>query len=183
MINWKEFFDKYLIQTGFYKIEESTRLGDTDMETYSNINQSNQTCIKTGYLQNGELIYCVITHPNTIGFNKYQEQEYFYRFDFTPGESYGSPGLEFNDINQQAIFDLLKNGLKGREEQYFRGDKLVKAVVYKSFGDDESSEFGTTIWFEKQGLIQKLKKYFSDQKIDLDKKVIMLETIFNGINI
>jgi len=183
MNNWKEFFNKYLIQTGLYRIQESTRIGDTDMEIFSNKNASNETCIKTGYLQNGELILYEIIHPDTVGFNKYQEQEYFYRFDFTPGESYGPPGLEFNENNRKAIYDLLKNGLKGKEEQFYQEDKLIKSVVYQSYGEGESTEYGITIWFEKKSLTRRLMSMFAKSKPVLEKKIIDLKSIFQGIDI
>lgn len=183
MNNWKEFFAKYLIQSGFFIIDQSTREGDSDIEIFLSNDNLDKTSIKTGYLPDSELIFCEIINPDTLGFNKYQEQEYYYRFDFTPGESYGPPGLEFNEINRNALYDFLKNGLKGKEEQYYQGDRLIKSIIYQNYQEGESSDLGQTIWFEKGSLMKRLRRLFSNDKSDFDIKVIKLESIFKGLEI
>ena len=181
MTNWKDFFDKYLIQTGYYRIDKSEKSGDTIIDTFVSTNNNDKTYIKTGYLTGGELIYCEILNPDALGHNRYQKQEYFYRFDFTPGESYGPPGLEFNDTNIDAIKSLLKNGLIGKEIQYYSNEKLIKSVIYKKLNDKSDKDFGITIWFQKHTIFNKIKKTIFGQRINYTIREINLNKLFKGL--
>jgi len=181
MTDWKDFFDKYLIQTGYYRIDKSKNSGDTIIDTFVSTDNNDKTYIETGYLADGELIFCEILNPDTIGHNRYQRQEFFYRYDFTPGESYGPPGLDFNDTNIDAIKSLLKNGLIGKELQYYSNDSLIKSVIYKSISDNIDKDFGITIWFQKDTIIKRIKNILSGQRIDYKIKEIELNKIFKGL--
>lgn len=183
MTNWKDFFEKYLILTGYYRLNKPKSTGETVIDTFVSTDENDNTFIRIGYLSYGELIFCDILNPDTFGYNKYQEQEYFYRFDFTPGESYGPPGLKYNETNADSIKSKLKNGLKGKEIQYYSNDKLIKSIIYKNFNDTTDENWGITIRFQKDTLFQRIRNMLFGHTTKYTIKEIDLNKIFKGLDI
>jgi len=175
--NWKSFFKDKLKESNLYCRIDHGKHGDTDIEEYISINQNEKTKIKIGYLGD-KLIWMHFENPKTIGFTKQQEIEYFYANDFTENESYGNPGLEFNEINKNAINNQLDNGLKGAEVQFYKNGKLFKSKIYI----DEQDEYSTTINFEKKTFWENLKSLFKNSNNEIiTEKRIELREIFGGI--
>jgi hypothetical protein len=170
--NWKDIFQKKLEVSKFYLKTElkKRRYGG---ECFIPLNRNFNTKILIGYLYD-KLIYWKFENPFAVGFNKYQDQEYFYRNHFTPDKSYGNPGLEFNKYNIEQINSKLDNGLKGTEIQYFKNNILIKSklILY------ERLEYSTTINFEKKSFWQNL---FDNKDENLTEKRIELSEIFNGL--
>jgi hypothetical protein len=102
--NWKDYFKKIFEETKKYdRIEEGLR-GQTIIEKYVLLDKSDKTEIKVDYLDE-TLIYWKFENPLTQGYSKQQEAEYFYRYDFTPGQSYGD--LDLNLLT--SMFRRLTN--------------------------------------------------------------------------
>jgi hypothetical protein len=182
MTNWKDFFNKYLIQSQFYRLDKSEKVGDTDVEYYISIKENNSTKLQIGYLSHGELIYIEILHPDTFGHNKLQKQEYFDHNDFSLGQS-GTPGLIFNDINSNGIKNLLKKGFRGKEIQYYQDDKLIKSKVFRTSSQSDNFDSVTTIWFEKENILKRIKKVLSGKSAVFEIREIKLDKIFPGLNL
>lgn len=179
--NWKDYFKTTFEETKKYdRIEEGLH-GQTILEKYVPLDKSDKTEIKVGYLDE-TLIYWKFENPLTQGYNRQQEVEYFYRYDFTPGQSYGDPGLEFIDINVQAIDKQLREGLKGKEVQYFKDGQLIKSKVFISYDGDQES-YPNTIYFTKTSAWRKFRDIFSKSKdeAELQTKEIDLSNIFGGL--
>lgn len=179
MSKWQEHIESLLIPS--YKRIPTGSHGDTICETYKPVDKGNQTIIKLGYLTNGGLIYLKFENPKTPGFTEQQNREYFYRFDFDPTNSYGPPGLQFNDLNISAVDNLLKNGLNGREIQYFSNGQLVKSEVYYSYGATEPTEFATTINFRRMNFKNMILSIFKKSNEKTSTIEIQLNEIFGGI--
>ncbi|REA56722.1 hypothetical protein DSL64_26150 [Dyadobacter luteus] len=130
----------------------------------------------------GTLIFWKFENPLTQGFNKQQELEYFYRYDFTPGESYGGAGLEFIEINLLAIDRQLSIGLRGKEIQYVKNGQLVKSEVYVQYGDCENG-YPNTIYFVKRRLWRRFYEIFFKARSEegFVTREIDLSKIFAGL--
>jgi len=179
--NWKDYFKTTFEATKEYDHIEEGLHGQAIIEKYVPLDKSDKTEIKVSYLDE-TLIYWKFENPLTQGYNRQQEVEYFYRYDFTPGQSYGGPGLEFIDINVQAIDKQLREGLKGKEVQYFKDGQLVKSKVF-IYHDSDQESFPNTIYFTKKSAWQKFRDIFSKPKdeVKLQTKEINLSNIFGGL--
>jgi hypothetical protein len=140
------------------------------------------TTIQIGILDNGDLITFEIHNPLTPGFSEQQKREYFYKYSFHPKESYGGPGLEFIQLNIDHFDNLLKEGLKGKEIQYFKNGQLIKSEVFQFYADNGDTDFGTTIRFDKKGFWSKMRdKFKSTDELYDDRKEVELKEIFHGL--
>ena len=115
--NWISFFKNKLENSNLYFRKELERKGDTIFDIYIPKNSNDKTEITIGIIDD-KLLTLRFENPRTIGFTRQQEIEYFYANDFIENESYGNPGLEFNDNNKKVINNQLDYGLKGAEIQY-----------------------------------------------------------------
>ncbi len=178
--NWKEFFSDKFEESGKYSLVQKDLNGYGLMEKYVSVDVNHKTEIKIGYLYD-ELLYLKFENPLTKGFNKQQEIEYFYRYDFTEGKSYGNPGLEFIDNNINVIEKQLSEGLRGKEIQYMNNGEHVKSEII-IFYNDQKEAYPNTIHFVKRGFWWKILDLFSKDKIDeLELKEINLNEIFKGL--
>ncbi|MEP4534443.1 MAG: hypothetical protein ABJ004_15230 [Cyclobacteriaceae bacterium] len=175
MSNWQEHIES-LLNPKFERTPTGIH-GETVTETYMSINPEDQTCIKVGYLTEGELIYIQFENPRTPGFTEQQNREYFYRHTFDTNNTYGPPGLMFNKQNKEAIEQLLQTGLNGKEIQHYSNSELVKSEIFYSYGTSEPTEFGTTITFKKRSFWNRL---FSKADEPTTIKEIQLNEIFAG---
>ena len=171
--NWKDFFEVKLEKSKLYEKIQLGKNGDTVDERFIPRNINDKTDILIGYLDE-KLLYWKFENPLTVGFNKQQDLEYFYRYDFTPDKSYGGPGLEFTKYNVNAINSQLENGLTGIEIQYFRNNKLLKSKIISG----EQSEYSTTIDFQKRSF---WKNLFYKEKEEFIEKRIDLSEIYSGL--
>ena len=179
--NWKNYFKTIFTETKGYNRIEVGLQGQTIIEKYVPLDKNCKTEIKVGYLDE-TLIFWKFENPLTQGFNRQQEVESFYRFHFTPGKSYGGPGLEFIDINVQAIDRQLREGLKGKEVQYFKKGQLIKSKVFVYY-DDSKETYPNTIYFNKTSAWQKFWNMFSKPPNEADLLIneINLTNIFGGL--
>ncbi len=176
MNNWKSFFKSRLTQNGSFTFEGETHKGSTDRLIFKS--STNETVIEVGILDDC-LITLEIQNPRTPGFNEQQRREYFYRNDFHPTKSYGDPGLEFISQNIEYFEKLFKEGLEGKEIQYYKGDRLIESEVYLT---DDSSIF-IPIRFEQKGFWKSLIDFLAHKKGNYDSKTeIALKEIFGGMD-
>jgi hypothetical protein len=182
MKDWRTYFNERLTHSGQFIVENESRHGQTDFLIFKNTTD-HQTLIKVGILDNGDLITFEIYNPRTPGFNEQQRREYFYKFSFHPTESYSGPGLGYIQLNIDHFDKFLKEGLKGKEIQYFKNGELKRSEVFQFYAENGDNDFGTTIEFEKKGFWNRLKDLFKS-KADLYDKIeeIELKKIFNGVN-
>lgn len=179
--NWQDYIEKKFESTKKYERVEEKPSEQTIGEKYVPLNKNDKTVIKVGYLDD-TLIYWKFENPLTQGYNKQQELEYFYRYSFTPGKSYGPPGLEFIDTNIQAIDKQLEKGLMGKEVQYYKKGLLIKSKVYIYY-DGNQDTLPITIYFTKTSAWRKFLDFFSgtNKEADMQIEEIDLSTIFGGI--
>jgi hypothetical protein len=178
--NWQDYFKKIFAESLKYDRFEERINDQTELENYIPKDNNNKTKIRIGYLYE-TLIYWKFENPIAIGYNKQQEIEYFYQYDFTPNKSYGNPGLEFNEMNLSVIDKQLKTGLNGKEIQFYKKNKLVKSQIYVDY-NGEKSNYPNTIYFEKRSFFEKIIQLFvGDKDEKLTTKEINLREIFNGI--
>ena len=178
--NWKDYFKNIFEASQKYERIEIGFQGNTFYENYIPKEKKNQTTIQIGYYDE-TLILWKFKNPKTIGYSKKQDIEYFYRFDYTPGESYGGPGLEFLEINLIEINKQLKNGISGKEVQYFKNKNLVKSKIYINY-EGKETKYPDTIYFEKRSFTEKLMQLFRKEKhLEFTTVEINLLEIFSGI--
>ena len=178
--NWKEFFNRKFEESEKYLQAEQILKGDSLIEKYVSLNPNDKTEIKIGYLDD-KLIDWKFENPKTKGFNKQQEIEYLYRYDFTEGKSYGNPGLEFIEYNINVIRKQLEEGLRGKEIQYFKNGIHLKSEVY-SYSYDNTKTYPNTIYFEKRSFWSKfIGLFFKNKKENFEILEIDLKEIFSGI--
>jgi hypothetical protein len=179
--NWRDYFKTKFDRTKKYiRIEEGLK-GQTIIEKYVPLDESDKTEIQIGYLDD-KLIYWKFENPLTKGYSRQQDLEYFYRHDFTPGQSYGGPGLEFIEFNLEAIDKQLREGLKGKEIQYFKDGQLIKSKIF-IYNDDEREYYPNTIYFTQTNAWQKFLNIFLKKTDDayIQTKEIELSYIFGGL--
>ncbi|HYG01810.1 MAG TPA: hypothetical protein VD927_05150 [Chryseosolibacter sp.] len=183
MEDWKTYFKTRLTNTGQFILDNESRHGETDILIFKYSNADNLTTIQIGILDNGDLITFEIHNPMTPGLSEQQRREYFYKYSFHQTESYGGPGLEFIQVNIDHFDKLLKEGLRGKEIQYFKGGQLIKSEVFQFYAENGENDFGTTIQFEKKGLWDRLRDLFK-AKEDLydDRREIELKDVFHGMS-
>jgi hypothetical protein len=178
--NWQDYFKTIFKTTKKYERIEEGIMGQTIIEKYVPFDKNDKTEIKVGYLDE-TLLYWKFENPLTKGYNKQQEIEYFYRYDFTPGQSYGEPGIEFIDINIQAIDKQLREGLKGKEVQYFKDGQLIKSKIFIYYNGNQQ-KYPNTIYFAKTSAWQKLLDiFFKPKEVEIQTKEIDLSAIFGGL--
>lgn len=175
--DWKGFITSTLLESKQFEKKTSEIVGDTETEKFRLI-KNPETEIKVGYLNDNRLIYFTFFNPNVPGYNKYSENEYFYRYDFNEKESYGNPGLDFTEINKNGILSMLKNGLKGKEIQFLKDNTVVKSEVYLS---ESQPNFHYSYYFTKRSLTEKLFGKSIDKQKGIEKVEISLSEIFGGI--
>ena len=179
--SWSDYFHSVFSKSGKYNLVDKGIMGDTNMENYIPLDSTNKTIIEVGYLHGDKLIYLNYFNQLTPGFTQMKKREYFYRFDFTPGKSYGNPGLEFIEINLQAIHKELMNGLKGKELQYFQNMKLIKSEIFLYY-DGANTSYPLTIDFDGKTGWQKLFDLFFKAKTNWSQvKEVDLKTVFSGL--
>jgi len=178
MGDWSTFFKTRLAGSGQFIFDHEARHGETNILTFKNSARDNLTTIQIGLLDNGDLITFEIHNPLTPGFSEQQRREYFYKYSFHPTESYGDPGLEFIQLNIDHFDKLLREGLAGKEIQYYKDGQLARSDVFQNRDD----VFFTTIQFEKKKLLKRLLSTFSSKEEFDFKKEIELREIFHGIN-
>jgi hypothetical protein len=177
--DWKEFINQILIGSSQFENAVTEFKVEVEIETYKSTDKNSLTEIKVGYLKENLLIYLQIFNPTVPGYNKYIEGEYFYQHDFSDdGKTYGSPALEFNERNRNGILSILKKGLKGKEVQFVKNDKILKSKLYITEFD---SNFNYSYDFTKRGFWNKIFGRKIDKMEGIEKRIIELNSIFGGI--
>ncbi|WP_370173689.1 hypothetical protein [Leeuwenhoekiella palythoae] len=178
---WKEFIYQVLIDSGQFENPTSHLKNATLIETFKSKDRNSLTEIRVGYfLQENKLIYLHIFNPIVPGYNKYVEGEYFYYYDYNDKNSYGDPALEFNKQNVNGVLTLLKNGLKGKEVQFIKNDRILKSILYID-GVNPKFNFLFTYDFTNRRFWNKVFGKRIDKMEGVKKREIELHTIFNGI--
>ena len=175
--NWKDFINSVLLESKQFEKISSETIGETYIENFR-FNKNQQTEIKVGYIAENLLIYFTIFNPTVPGYNKYCENEYFYKYDFDEKESYGNPGLDFTEINRNGILSMLKNGLKGKEIQFLKDNKVLKSEVYLS---ESQPNFHYSYYFSKRTLNERLFGKSIEKQNRTEKVEVGLSEIFAGI--
>ncbi len=177
--NWRAFIDSILLDSGKFKKLTTGTKEQLDVEVFvlQDAKSEYLTKIEAGYLGD-RLFYLNINNPKIPGYIKFQDGEYFDRYEFTEGKSSGVPGLEFNDVNAQGILSEFKKGLQGREIHYLKGGKIVKVKLYPF---PERPEISYTYDFEKAGRFKRFKNMFYRSRKNLEVREINLHDIFGGI--
>ncbi|ALM19826.1 hypothetical protein AAT17_00405 [Nonlabens sp. MIC269] len=179
--DWKEFINRILINSGQFEKPVIEFKGEVEIETYKLTDKNSLTEIRVGYfLQENKLIYLHIFNPTVPGYNKYVEDEYFYYYDFDDKNSYGDPALEFNKRNVNGVFSILKNGLKGKEIQFVKNDRILKSILY-IHGVNPKFNFSFSYDFTNRGFWNKIFGQKIDKMNGVEKREIELNSIFNGI--
>lgn len=177
--DWKEFINRILIESGQFEKSISELKNQTEIETFKSTDKNSLTEIRVGYYtKENKLIYLHIFNPTVPGYNKYVYGEYFYQYHFNEPPEYGDPALEFNERNQNGIISILEKGLKGKEVQFVKNDKILKSKLYISEFD---SDFSYSYDFTKRGFWKNLFGHKIDKIDGIKKREIELNTIFNGI--
>ncbi len=176
--HWKEFINRVLIDSGKFENPITEFKGDAEIETFKSNEENSLTEIRVGYLKDNLLIYLHIFNPTVPGYNKYVFGEYFYKYHFSEPPSYGEPALEFNERNRKGVLSILKNGLKGKEVQFLKNNKILKSKLYVS---ESNPNFGYSYYFTKRSFWNKIFGQKIEKMEGIEKKEIELNTIFNGI--
>lgn len=177
--HWKEFINRVLIDSGEFENPKTEFKGEAEIEIFKSTDKNSLTEIRVGYLKNNLLIYLHIFNPTVPGYNKYVKGEYFYKHDFSEdGETYESPALEFNEQNRNGILSILENGLKGKEIQLVKNNKILKSKLYILQYD---SNFNYSYNFTKRSFWNKIFGQKIDKMNGIEKREIKLNKIFSGI--
>ena len=177
MNNWKSYFKEELKEKRNFFLKNISHSGYTELLIFEDFTKKSLTEIHISILENNDLISFEIINPITPGFTKKQEQEYFYKYDFDENRSYGNPGLEFSNLNKNHFNQLLKNGLKGKEVQYYKNKKIIKSEVYVQYGEIKENIIPTIIHFQKR----KFWRFFLTKTNYDEERTIKLESIFGKI--
>lgn len=171
--DWKDFFAKRLTGNNDFKLTNSTP-GGRDVEIYSSLKHNPDTYIEIEYFSPVTLFSLKILNPATPGKNKEQDNEYFYRYQFTPGKQYGGVGLDFDEMNVEGIDGLLSEGFSGQETVYYKNGKPVKSVL--------TSGISYTYHFDNSGFWGRLRQRWAGGREEYDEvRIIKLEDIFKGL--
>jgi len=176
--DWKEFINRILIDSGQFENPITEFKGEAEIETFKSTDKNSLTEIRVGHLKENLLIYLHIFNPTVPGYNKYVEGEYFYQYQFNEPAEYGNPALEFNERNRNGILSILKSGLKGKEVQFVKNDKILKSKLYIAEFD---SNFSYSYDFTKRGFWNKIFEKKIDKMDGIEKREIELNEIFRGI--
>lgn len=171
--DWKDFFGKRLTGNNDFKLAKSTP-SDRDVEIYISLKYNLDTYIEIEYFSPVTLFSVKILNPATPGKNKEQDNEYFYRYSFTPGKDYGGVGLDFNEMNIEGIDGLLSEGFSGQETVYYTNGKPIKSVL--------QTDINYTYRFDNNSFWGRLLKKWvgGEEKYD-EVRTINLNEIFKGI--
>ncbi|ANH61360.1 hypothetical protein [Dokdonia donghaensis] len=181
--SWKELINRVLIDSGDFLNPKNVIKGETRIEIFKSTKQNSLTEIRAAYMENDFLIYLHIFNPRVPGYNKYVENEYFYYYDFDDKNSYGDPGLKFNKQNTDGVLSLLKTGLKGKEVQYLKDNKVLKSRLYIK-GVNSKFNFSYTYDFsKKRGFWNRILGQRIEKMSGIEEREIDLVTIFSGIEI
>jgi hypothetical protein len=181
-LNWKDFFRKRLIESDFFSLTQSLTSGSTYIEIYASKKGDLQTTIEVGYLSDITLIYLNILNPNTPGHNRQQLIEHFYKNEFPSNESYGDPGLDFNEQNLEALYRQLSLGLNGKETLYYKNGKLIKSILTLTYGTHTQTSSIFTHYFTNVPFPVRLFKNLIGEKEKYDIKEVDLRLVFGGID-
>ncbi len=179
--DWQGYFHWMFENSGCFDRKEIGTKGITYKEEYIPKDRNDLTKIKVGYFINeGSLISFDIINPLIPGHNKLLENEFFYKYDYTPDKSYGAPGLDFNQINLNAINKQVTEGLKGKEVKYFQNHIHIKSDVYLY---PNSQEIPFTVYFDDSSFWSRLfcKIFRITKDSNFEKQEIKFETIFSGL--
>jgi hypothetical protein len=179
--NWKEFINATLTRNKQFRLDNSFQKNQTYIEIYRQQLGDTETTFEIGYLIGDRLIYIHTYNDKTPGLNKNQI-EYFNEHDFSENESYGMPGLDFNEVNQQGISDQLKLGIRGTEIIYLINGKPSFSKLTICYGLDETNIFNHTYNFENISIWTRLKNMFKKQTNNYQEIEINLKNIFGGLN-
>ncbi|HYF29507.1 MAG TPA: hypothetical protein VD993_00160 [Chitinophagaceae bacterium] len=182
MNNWRQYFKQKFSAGGKFFFHEEFKRGTTDLITFKPSDASNETVIKVGILENGDLITLEFINPQTPGFARQQELEYFYKLDFYTDSSQDEPGVEFNEHNVAHFNKFLKEGLKGKEVQFFKNGRIIESHIFQYYGTNEENNYGTIVSLGKLNFIEKLKVLFIKKEKYYDsQKEIPLSKVFDGV--
>lgn len=180
--DWRDFFTKKLLNTGWYYLSNTFSKGDTNVEIYSPLKGNPNTTIEVGYFSSMTLIYIYIFNPETPGKNRQQELEYLYKYEFYSEKQYGPPGLDFNEININGISNYLNQGFNGYETVFYKKGKLIKSKLTTSYYPD-SPQSTITYHFNSETLFSRLVNILLIRRTQYDEiKRIDLQNIFSGLN-
>jgi hypothetical protein len=172
--DWKDFFRKRLTVNNDFALARAVTEIDRDVEIYSSLKHNIDTYIEVSYFSLMTLFSVKVLNPATPGKNKEQDNEYFYRYDFTPGKEYGGVGLDFNEMNVEGIEGLLSEGLSGEERVYYKNGKPLKSVLI--------TDITYSYYFDNSGFWERLLRKWAGGKEKYDEvKTIKLEDIFKGL--
>lgn len=179
--DWLDFFHKSFERSGKFQKVDKREKGDILIEQYIPLDKNNKTIITVDYDKFGEtLIALTYYNPQTAGYSKMQEFEFFYRDHFADPPDYNGVGLEFIELNLKAIDKQLRDGIKGKEEQFFKNGKHLKSKIYLAY-HEKLSDIGWTVYLEKRSLFQRIVNLFSKKDTDFTIKTIDLNSIFPGL--
>ena len=179
MSNWISYFKEKLSHTNHYYLENETSDGDIDFLIFKSKERANQTSIEIGILKNGDLIALEFINPNTPGFTKQQQEEFFYKCSY---KTYGVAGVEFNQTNVSHFERLLKTGLRGKEVQYIRNGRIIQSDIFQYYGFNDSDPFGISVTLSRLSFFEKLKNLFMKREKFYDStREIELSQVFSGI--
>lgn len=177
--NWKALFSAKLVDSGRFEKLRGHGEEETEVEVFRLKDNTGEapTMIEAGYIGD-RLFYLYISNPNIPGYMRFQEGEYFHRFDFTEGKSKGGPGLEFDEVNVRGILSEFRKGLQGRELHYLRNGKIVKIELYPF---PEMPDMKYTYDMKKAGPFEKFNMFFNKSGSLMETREISLNDIFSGI--
>ena len=180
--DWRDFFTKRLLDTGFFSLSQTLSKGSTDVEIYSTIKGNPDTTIEVGYFSAMTLIYINIYNPETPGNNKQQEIEYLYKYEFDSEKQYGPPGLDFDETNIKGISNYLDQGFNGNEVVYYKNGKPIKSRLTTSYYPD-SPRSTVTYHFNAEPFFKRLLNKILGRRTQYDEvKDIDLRNVFGGLN-
>ena len=178
--NWKEFINLTLTKNNQFRLDNSFQKNQTDIEIYRQQIGDTETTLKISYLAGDRLISIDTFNDKTPGLNK-NKIEYFNEHDFSETKSYGKPGLEFNEVNQQGVLDQLSKGLSGIEIVYLKDGKPSFSKLTICHDNDENNSFTHTYNFENISVWTRLKSMFSKVDNNYQTIEINLKDIFGGL--
>lgn len=179
--NWQEYLRNLLTRNGQFKLVGASQINQTTIDLYQQQSGDKETQIKIGYLNNGRLITLDITNPKTPGHNA-EQPEYFYENDFDESKKFGltKAGLPFTETNLNAIEKILRTGLNGTENKYFKGGKLQFSKVSKPIGGNQEFYSTTHYFSDKNFWVRLFRKIFRPgQEYYIEE--IDLRKIFGGV--
>ena len=177
--DWNEFINRILIDSGQFENPTVEVTNVTKIEKFKSTDINSLTEIHVGYFtEEDKLIYLHIFNPTVPGYSKYVYGEYFYQYHFIEPPNYGDPALEFNELNRNGIISILEKGLKGKEVQFVKNDKILKSKLYIAEFD---SNFSYSYDFTNRGFWQRIFRKKIENMNRIEKREIELNTIFKAI--